>query len=149
MDKPVELTEEQKLAKAEATQAPPVNSPSYVDNSVAQVREDQTKSRESLAEAESKLLAEGSQTPFWELLKKRMLNTIDVMRRAEATRMGQGNLDLTSIGLRSIIINEVADALEGIVKTVEVAERKQIVSNNSDAEDVTDTLGLEEIEKQG
>lgn len=140
-----------KLRQEEANQAPPVNSPSYMDNALAEVREDQEKDKETVASSEANALARLSEMGEWEVLKKRMLSQIDAMRRAESTRMGTGNLNLESIGLRSVVINEIADAMQRVITMVESRKRQQIVINSMPQEDIPDTVGLEtsEINQDG
>lgn len=142
--------ETKKQALEEASQAVPVHSPAYfVDNVVKEIRQDQKKADLSIAEQERKVLMDGSSSEFWTILKKKMLNTIDVMRKAESTRMGTGNLDLQAIGMRSIVINEIADAFLDVIRNVEQPYRKQIVTDLSDQEDLPETVGLEEEKDQG
>ena len=131
------------LQGQEANQAPPVNTPSYMDNALSDVRKDQEESKETLIQEEANALARLSEMGEWEILKTRMLRMIDAMRRAESTRMGTGNLDLQSIGLRSVVINEIADALQRVITLVEQKKRQQIVNNIAPSEDMPDTVGLE------
>lgn len=127
----------------DAEQAPPVNSPTYVESSVGVLRKEQAEARETRVEQESKVLAQGSETEFWDVLKERMLRSVKAMRQAESTRMGSGPIDLQAVGLRSLIINEVADAFQGIITMVEHRKRRQAIEAAQPGEDLPDTVGLE------
>lgn len=131
----------------EAIQAPPVNSPTYIDNAVQQIRTDQERQiKETKAENSVRILADGSDSEFWKILKDRMESMISSMRNAESTRMGEGQLDLQSIGLRSIVINEISDAFTRVIHMVEAKQRTQKLDDLYHDEDIEPSLTLEDIE---
>lgn len=139
-------TAEEITAQAAAEQAPPVNSPSYLENSVASVRKDQEQEQQNVKMAEANALARLSGTEEWEVLKAKIQGFVVSMRRAEAVRMGEGKMDLQSIGLRSVIINEIADFAQRVITMVEQRKRRQIVDDQSRGEDVPETNTLETYE---
>ena len=125
-----------KLKKQEAEQAVPVNTPTYIDNAVRDIRESQEEAKEDVIERELKILAQGSESDFWRVLKDRIESRIKRMRKSFSQRLGEGRIELSDVGIRSLIINEVADALSEIVTMVEYAKRKQISQTTKNKQNI-------------
>jgi len=115
-------TKDQILAEQAAQQAPPVTPHIDVTTIVEDVKHTADE-KTLLVEKEKKAIAEGVETEFWQIIKKTLLERVEKLRGAGALRLGNGPLDLQSVGLRAIIVNEIADGFESFIKDVETVHK--------------------------
>ncbi len=126
------MTEEELLKKQAAEQAPPVQAFDVADI-ITDVKKT-GKEQETLAVKEEKVIIEGADSEFWQIIKSRLDRRILALRGAAALRLGAGPLDLQNIGLRAIIVNEIADGYQEVVDLVEKAKKKRLLQIADEAD---------------
>lgn len=141
---------EEIIAKQSAEQAVPVTGPIKVNEIVKEVRES-AKEKENIAQKEAKILSEGVDSDFWRLIKAKLNARIQSMRNAASARLGAGPIDLADVGLRSLIINEVADSFQDLINLVELSNKKVTIESQEEdlPETVNEVMEVSETEKEG
>jgi len=136
---------QQILNQQAAEQAPPVATPSTVASTVADVRESKKEEPKETPENTKKILAMGSESDFWRVIKEKLDAKIKRMKRAHDAWLEKGNINLADVGLRSLIINEVSNAYQELIDIVEFSKKEAVIETNTEKEDRPEIVSPDEF----
>lgn len=127
-------TTEEKINKQEAEQAPVPPAPAFIKQAI----EDSKPKKLQPKDEDDKILAEGSDSTFWKLVKQRIDGKIEgleaTLAGAVQNRVGSEGIWLQDIGIRYLLKQVVTDNLKDIINFVElrrrVAEEQKIQKAN-------------------
>jgi hypothetical protein len=99
---------------------PPVPPPDFIKEIV-----EETKPKREVKPDEDKIIAQGSESDFWKILKRFIENYQENLKKTTRELATAGSFDLEAIGMKYLLSDQIVGALENVVSFVE--NKKKVV----------------------